>query len=177
MKSKLLALSAISAAFSAILLTLSAYITIADLFCLVLSSAVVMLPLYYKSYKAGFLAYLAGGVIAFIFSGFNLTVVVVPAYLLFFGVFPLVKTLAEERGVNKVIVYVLGLIWCILAVYGIYFFYLNFMEINLATLPKIIADNILVVVGLAGIVFYVIFERYVITVKKFIDFYLGKIIK
>ena len=177
MKSKLLALSAISSAFSAILLTVSAYVTFADLFCLVLSSAFVMLPLYYGSYKAGFLAFLAGGVITFIFSGFNFTVMVIPAYFLFFGLFPLVKTLVEEKKVNKIVVYVLGLIWCLLAVYGIYFFYVDISGISFSHLPKIVYDNILIVVGIVGCFFYVIYERYVKSVKKFIDYYLRKIIK
>ncbi len=177
MKSKLLAISAISSAFSAILLTMSAYVTFADLFCLVISSAFVMLPLYYGSYKAGFLAFLVGGVIAFIFSGFNLTVMVIPAYLLFFGSFPLVKNFAVERGVNKVVVYVVGLFWCILAVYGIYFFYVKITGLDFGHLPKIILDNMLLFVGIAGCLFYVVYERYINAVKKFIDFYLRKIIK
>jgi hypothetical protein len=58
MKSKLLAVSAISASLTAIILTIGAYVSMADLFCLTISSVTVLPPLYFKSYKAGFLSFL-----------------------------------------------------------------------------------------------------------------------
>ena len=177
MKSKLLAVSAISAAITAIILTIGAYVSSADLFCLTISSVTVMLPLYFKSYKAGFLSFLAGGIIAFLFSGFNIAVVVVPAFLLFFGSFPLVKMFALEKGVNKWVVYFIGLVWCLLAVFGIYYFYANVMGMDFSYLPPIVNKYILLFVGLAGVIFYLVFERYVVSVKRIMDVYLGKFIK
>ena len=177
MKSKILSISAISAAFSAILLTVGAYVSMADLFCLVMASACVMLPLYYHSYKASFLAFLAGGVIAFIFSGFNLTAIVVPAYLLFFGSFPLVKCYSEEKRINKWVAYIVGLIWCVIAVYGMYFFYVQITGLKFTHLPQFVNDYMLVFVGIVGCVFYVIYERFVVSLRKIIDIYLNKIIK
>ena len=44
------------------------------------------------------LAYLAGGVIAFLCSGFNILSLVFPAYFLFFGVYPIVKTKLVETN-------------------------------------------------------------------------------
>ena len=177
MKSKLLAVSAISASLTAIILTIGAYVSMADLFCLTISSVTVLLPLYFKSYKAGFLSFLAGGVIAFVFSGFNITVVVVPAFLLFFGSFPLIKCLMMEKKVKFWLAYVIGLIWCLLAVYGIYFFYVNVMAIDFSYLPPIVNKYIILFVGLLGLLFYVVFERYVVTMKRLMDIYLVKIIK
>ena len=52
MKSRLLAISAISAALVAISLTVGAYVDMADIFSLVIASAFVLLPLYYDSFKA-----------------------------------------------------------------------------------------------------------------------------
>ena len=67
MKSKLLSISAVSAGFVAVFLLIGAYFEIADLFTSVISSVFVTLPLYYKSYKASFLAFLAGGVMGSIY--------------------------------------------------------------------------------------------------------------
>ena len=85
--------------------------------------------------------------------------------------------LALEKGINKWVVYFIGLIWCVAAVYGIYFFYVNFMLIDLSYLPPIVNKYIHLFVGLAGVFFYVVFERYVVSVKRIIDMYLGKFIK
>ena len=50
MKSKIISISAISAGFLALILTVGAYIEMVDLFCIVISSVFVILPLYYKSF-------------------------------------------------------------------------------------------------------------------------------
>ena len=87
MKSKVLALSAVSASFIAVFLTLGAYIELVDLVAVVVASIFVLLPLYMKSYKGSLLAYLAGGLLAFLISGFNILSLVFPAYFAFFGIF------------------------------------------------------------------------------------------
>ncbi len=174
MKSKLLALSAISAAFSAIALTIGIYFSTLDLFCLVVASVFCMLPLYYSSYKAGFLAFLVGGVIAFIFSGFNLLIAVVPAYFVFFGSFPLFNVFMRQKKINRFLLYIIGLIWCVLAVFGIYFYYVNIIGIVFNDFPKIIAENIYIFLLLAGIIFYVVYERYIVAMKRIMDYYLKK---
>ena len=177
MKSKTLAISAISAALIALILTLGAYIEITDVFCIVISSVFVILPLYYKSYLGSFLAYLVGGVLAFIFSGFNILSIVFPSYIAFFGIFPLVKSIMADKGVNKWITYFVGLIWCVGAGYGIYFYYTGVMGLALNELPWWISQNILYFVGAFGVVFYVIYERYVHLARVAMDKFLGKIIK
>ena len=101
MKSKVVSLSAISASFIAVALAVGTYFEIADLFMLVTASVFVLLPLYLKSYKGSFLAFLAGGVIALLISGFNFSLIY-PAYFGFFGIYPLVKMkMIEKRGVTK----------------------------------------------------------------------------
>ena len=177
MKSKLISISAISSAFVAIALTIGVYFDMADLFCLVVASVFVTLPLYYKSYLASFLSYLVGGVIAFIFSGFNFLIVTIPAYLLFFGIFPLVKNFMEEKNVNKYVRYIIGLIWCVLAVYGMFFFYKNVMNLDFSDLPAFISDNILIVVGILSVIFYFVYERFLTAFRIFINQFLSKVLK
>ncbi len=177
MKSKLIAISAITSALIAIILTAGTYLSFIDLFCLAISSVVVMLPLYYDSYLASFISFFVGGIIAFMLTGFNFTIVVIPAFFAFFGCYPLVKNFLEKKKINKIFTYVLGLIWGVAAIYGIYFFYVEIMHITTADLPKFVQDNALIFVGILGVAFYIVFERFVTVFKRIIDIYLNKILK
>ena len=177
MKSKLIALSAISAGFVGLILAVGAYFELVDLFSLAISSIFVILPLYYNSFKSAFLAYLVGGVIAFLFSGFNIFTVVFPAYFLFFGLYPIIKFLTQDKKVNKTIFFILGLIWCVLSIYGIYYFYVFVMKIPFNGMPKFIADYIEIFIGLIGIIFFLVYDRYLFVMRAFTHKYLSKIIK
>ena len=177
MKSKVVTVSAISAALTAIALTLGAYIELVDLYAIVISSAFIILPTYYKSYKGSFLSALAGGIIAFMCSGFNILSIVFPAYFAFFGVFPIVRLLMQEKGFNKIWAYVIGLIWCVAIFYGGYFYYTSVMMVPLTDLPPMISNNILLFVGLVAAIFYVVYERSIVVFKRVVDRCLGRIIK
>lgn len=65
MKSRVIALSAISAAFVALFLTLGAYIEFINIISVIVASVFIVLPMYENSKLGSFLAFLAGGVIAF----------------------------------------------------------------------------------------------------------------
>ena len=177
MKSKVISLSAISSALIALFLTIGAYIQIVDLVAVVISSVFVILPMYYKSYIACYLTYLAGGLIAFIISGFNIFSVIFPCYLLYFGIYPIVKRYWEDKKVNYVLTIVIGLIWTVAVFYGIYYFYLLVLNYAFETLPKWILDNVLIAVFIVGVVFYFIYDRYVIFLHKYSQKYLSRIIR
>ncbi|MCQ2387632.1 MAG: hypothetical protein MJ066_04225 [Clostridia bacterium] len=180
MKNKVLALSAISASFVAILLTIGAYIEFADVFTIIIASAFILLPLYYKSYKGCFLCYIAGGVIAFIISGFNILSIVFPSYFVFFGIYPIVKMRAIDKKFNKIIFMIIGLIWCVGVIYGIYFYYTFVMKIEFDELTEKIAfimDYLYITIAVIGVIFYFLFDRFIVVVKRLLDYYLPKIIK
>lgn len=177
MKSKIISLSAISAGFIAVSLTLGAYIELIDIVAVVLAAVFVILPLYYNSYLGSFLSFLAGGVIALIFSGFNIYSIVFPAYFGFFGVYPIVKFLMIKKHVNKILSYCIGLVWCVLVFYGVYFYYTLFMGQVLTGLPKWVSEYILYIVGVLGVVSFVVFDRFFFISKQLIDRYLRRIIK
>ena len=182
MKSKVIAISAISAGFVALSLVAGAYISVADLVALAVSSVFVILPLYYGSYKGAFLSFLAGGAIALLCALPTITVTIVfPAYAAFFGLYPIVRLWLKEKNVNKAAVIVIGLVWCVAAVYGIYFYYTLVMGFSFAeNLPAWIAwinNYILYFLAGFGVLFYVIYDRYVIVMKSFSDRILCKVIK
>ncbi len=180
MKSKIIAISSISAGLTAICLTMGAYIEAMDLIALVLSSVFVVMPLYFNSYKGAFLSFGVGGVIAFMLAGFNIFSVVFPAYFLFFGVYPILKALSIEKRFNVIACKIIGLIWSVLVIYGLYYFYLYVMNMNFDDLPSwanFVVENIEIFVGVLGIVFYFVYDRYVVVTKRVIDYYLYKVIK
>lgn len=177
MKSKVIALSAISASFIAIILTLGAYIELIDLVTIVLSSVFVMLPLYNNSYMGGWLSCIAGGLIAFMCSGFNIMSLVFPAYFGFFGIYPLVKCKMMDKKVNIWFSMIIGLIWCVGVFYGMYFYYTAVMGEIFAGLPAQIVDYVIYIVGAVGVLFYFIFDRFVVVARFALDKIVGKIIR
>jgi len=177
MKSKLISISAISAGLTALFLTVGAYFEVVDLFMVVVTSVFVVLPLYFKSFKACFLAYLAGGTLAFMLSGFNVFSVVFPAYFGFFGLYPIIRMLMQEKKVKKLVIYIIGVIWCVASIFGIYFLYLNLIPEFLYGLPEWVVNNIYYIVGLLGVALYFLFDASVINMRRFTDRYLSRIIK
>ncbi len=176
MKSKVISLSAISAGFIAIALIIGAYFEITDLFMVVVASVFVLLPLYLKSYKGSFLAFLAGGIIAFICSGFNFALIF-PAYFTFFGIYPIIKHKLLEKNVKKSINIIIGIIWFIAVAYGCYFYYTLILNGVFDGLPVWLEKYIVYGIGLIAIVFFFIYDRFLFVVKFVVDKYLRKIIK
>ena len=179
MKSKVITLSAIAAAFVAICLTVGAYINLADVFALVLCSAFVVLPLYYKSVKGALGTYLAGGVLGLIFGNFNfLYTFIFPAYFVFFGLYPVIAFIMRKKT-GKLLYHIVGAAWSVGFFYGLYFYYTRIMGLNFYDIPPDVAwlrDNILYFIWLVALAFYFIYERYVFVVNRITDRYLGKII-
>ena len=177
MNSKSLALSAISASFIAIFLTVGAYFSFIDLITVIFASAFVLLPLYYNSYLGSALSFVAGGIIAFLFSGFNIYSLVFPAYFFFFGCFPIIKIVLVKKGVKNIFSIIIGLIWCIAFSYGLYFYYIFVMKMQLSDFPEIIVKYIYFFIPVFAVIIFFIFDRFVIVVKMVEDKYLKRIIK
>lgn len=177
MKSKIITLSAVSAALTALALTVGAYFEFLDLYCVVISSIFIIMPLYLNSYKGCFLCSLVGGIIAFLFSGFNILSLVFPAYFAFFGFYPIIKNLEVEKNFNKKLGFILGLIWFIAVAYGVYFYYTAIMNGIFDGLPEWIEEYILYLIAPIALVFFVIYDKFVIVIRRFIDRYLGRFIR
>ena len=181
MKSRVITVSAISASLVATCLAVGVYVSFADVFALIVSSAFVILPLYVKSYKGCVMSYLVGGILGLIFGWFNfISSFVFPAYFAFFGLYPIVGCFFKEKKVKAYIAHGVGLLWCVAAFYGLYFYYTLIMGLDFADLPEylnFIIDFIVYAVGIFGAVFYFVYDRFIVVIKTLIDKYLGKIIK
>ena len=176
MKSKVVSLSAISASFIAVALIIGTYFELADLFMLVIASIFVLLPLYLKSYKGSFLAFLSGGVIALLISGFNLALIY-PAYFGFFGIYPLVKIKMLEKNVKKLLNVIIGLVWFLVISYICYYYYVFVLGGVFEGLPNWIEKYLIYFLGVIAVVFYFVYDRFVVVMKYNLDKYLSKIVK
>ena len=176
MKSKVVSLSAISASFIAVALTIGTYFELADLFMLVTASIFVLLPLYLKSYKGSFLAFLVGGIIAVLIGGFNLTLIY-PAYFGFFGIYPIVKIKMLEKKVSKTLNIIICLILFLSLSFACYYYYVFVLNGVFEGLPNWIEQYLIYILGIIAVVFYFIYDRFVIVMKYSLDKYLSKIVK
>ncbi|MBE5737329.1 MAG: hypothetical protein E7348_02910 [Clostridiales bacterium] len=176
MKSKVISLCAVASSLVAILLTIGAYIEMTDVFMLVTASIIVLLPLYYNSFKGSLLTFLVGGVIAVILSAFSFAVIF-PAYFTFFGIYPIVRHKMLQKNVKNLTCIVVGLIWCIIAFYLCYLYYTVVLQMPITDIPEQFAKYVVYLVGLLAVVFFFVFDRSVIVLKFTIDKTLRRIIK
>lgn len=188
MKSKVIALSAISASFVAIFLTLGAYIEFFDLIAVVIASIFVILPSYYESRLGCFLSYLVGGFIGFMFSGFNIMSIVFPAYFAFFGLMPVLNLFAQGK-INKKIWYIIKLVWAVAVMFALLWYYTAIMNMPIEytfelfgnTFDLTEVENVyymfLGVYGVFGIIFFAVYDKFVHVAKFATDKLLNRIIK
>lgn len=189
-KSKIIATSAVSASLVAISLTLGAYVSLLDVFSVVIASFFVILPLYVGSFKGCFLSYFVGGIIALVISGFNFFSIVFPSYFLYFGIYPIIRLIVvkkkgndeycekeSKRQIRKILIAVLGAVWTVAVFYGIYYYYTAVMNLPINDLPEFVANNVSWLIAVVGLIFYFVFDRFVIVSKNFYENYLDRIIK
>lgn len=176
MKSKVIALSAISASFITLFLSVGAYIEVVDLIAVVVASAFIILPLCKKWYLGSFLAYLAGGILAFLISGLNYLSLVFPAYFLFFGIFPIIKKLMEEKSVKVWVFYLVSIIWSVLISIGLYFYYTLLMGMQVNFPIEWLNNYILPIVILIGVVVFFLYSHFLSVALKLSEKYIDKFI-
>ena len=124
MKTKLIALSAISAALTAIMLSLGAIFELIDLVVVCFAPIFFSMPLYFDSKKGAILASFAGGLIAVFVNPFSLVGVL---HFSFFGIFPIIKYVVLTKKLNKVLFNVLSMFWFAIVCVGAYFFYFKLL--------------------------------------------------
>lgn len=188
MKSKVIALSAISAAFVAIFLTFGAYVEFFDLIAVVVASVFVILPSYRESRLGCFLAYLVGGFIGFLFSGLNIASIVFPAYFAFFGLMPVMNLFAEKK-LNKKLWFFIKLVWAVGVAYLLLWYYTAIMNMPIEYTFSLFGksfdltdvENIyytfLVVYGVFAVIFFAVYDRFVYVARFSVNKLLNRIIK
>ncbi len=177
MNSKKIAISAVSASLIAVVLIIGSYIAFLDLVCIIISSLFVLLPLYKQTKIGAFLSYIVGGLIAFMSFGFNIYSIVCPAYFAFFGIYPIVRHILQEKNINKYLLFIIGAIWFVLVLYGIFFYYTLVMGLQLFSKFNWLSNNLVYILGAVGVLVFFLYDRYIYLGKIVVARYLDKIIK
>ncbi len=178
-----IALSAVSAAFAIILLTLGAYIEILDISCVMLAGIAIMLPLSKKDVLGGFLAYLAAGLLALPVTGFRFAVIV--PYAVFFGLYPIVNAIIEKYLPNKKILNILFIvlkdIWFLLSMYVYYRVLVAFTGYDFAAdfafVPEQFRQYIVPALIVFGAVFFVLYDYVMKKMQRVIEILVSRVIK
>ena len=82
-----------------------------------------------------------------------------------------------EKNVNKWVIFVIGAIWCIACFFGIYFYCVGIMGLSFEGLPAFVQKYILLLIPPVALVFYFVFDKFILVGKMIIDRYLSRIIK
>jgi len=72
---------------------------------------------------------------------------------------------------------VIGLIWFVAFAYGLYFYYTLVLGFGFLDLPLWLTENIYYFVAVFAIVFFAVFEAFVVMTRLAINRYLGRIVK
>lgn len=108
---KVIALSAITAAFATVLLVLGNFFTALSLSGAFLASIVMMMPLAKNSYKGAIFAYLAAVILTGIFSGFFTRWDALLPFAVFTGLHPIVNCFLESKNFNKIAGVIIKDVW------------------------------------------------------------------
>ena len=148
---KIIALSAISSAFTLIFLVFGAYFSAFDLSCLFMASICMMVPLSKDSVKGMLLAYLSSTILALIFSAGKFYLAVL--FGVFFGLYPLVNYYQLKKNKPFSIITLLKGVWFVLTLYLMVFLFKIF------TAPNPIIDKYLpILVLIGGSLVFIVFD-------------------
>lgn len=168
--SKIVSLSAVSAAFAVLFLVLGTYVDVLDLSCLFMTSVVLMLPLT-KGYRMGcFLAYLATALLAMILTGFRFQIIV--PFVMFFGLHPLVNDLIKKFRINAVLAAVFKSAWFVATLYVMYYLMRLFADI-----PDFIHKYIHYFLIIGGVLIFLCYDAAIRYFQKAADVIIEKRLK
>lgn len=175
--SKLIALSAVSAAIAVVLLALGAFIEVLDISCIMIAGMATMLPLAKKSYLGAFLTYLASALLALILTGARFTVIV--PYVVFFGVYPIVNALQVKYKFNRIVVLVFKDVWFLGAMFVYYKLLVALSGYDLLADFSMIPENfrayLIPALFVFGAIFFVFYDYVMIKFQRVVDYVVGKL--
>lgn len=147
-----IALSALACAIATIFLTLGVYSSFLLFTGYLLSCVALMLPLAKKSFWGFGLAYVATGVLSFIFNAGRFWDLL--PFLMFFGLHPLVNELQLKIKINRWVACAVKALWFDVTMYLIWRFVFG-MTTNVSFLNS---SNIIWILLVAGSAFFVLYD-------------------
>ncbi len=176
--SKVIALSAVSAAFSVVLLALGSFIEIIDIACVMFAGIAIMLPLSKKYYLGAFLSYLAATLLGLLISGGRFTVIV--PFAIFFGLYPIANALQFKYRINYILSLIVKDVWFLGSMVVYYLVLVEFTGYDIFKDFSVVPENLknYLIPGLLvfGAVFFVFYDFVMIRMQMVVN-YLSKKLK
>lgn len=178
-----IALSAVSASFAVILLTLGAFVEAIDISCVMFAGIAMMIPLTKKDLFGAFMSYLAAGILALILTGMRFTVIV--PYAFFFGLYPIINAVQDKYLHKKRIFSFFALIvkdlWFLFSMYVYYKVLVVFSGYDLfqdfSMIPAEYQNYIVPCLCVFGAVFFVLYDFVMKRLQRVADYTVARIIK
>ncbi len=175
--SKIIALSAVSAAFAVVLLALGSFIEIIDIACVMFAGVAIMIPLSKDSIWGALLAYLTSAVLGFILGGARFTVIV--PYVAFFGIYPIANALQIKYKINRFLALVIKDVWFLGAMFLYYKMLVIFSGYDLfadfSMIPENFRNFIVPALIVFGAIFFVLYDSVMLKMQLAVNYIVNKL--
>lgn len=166
-----IALSAVSCALAVIFLTLGMYIPFMTLSAYLFACLAIMIPLSKQFHLSAFLCYIATCLLSLLFGGIG-NFWRLFAFIIFFGLHPIVNSLQVKLNVNRWIALVIKIIWFDVCVWLVWqfagLFVVQYDWIN---------KYIILIIATLGSAFFVLYDFVLFRCQRVVNFYVNKIAK
>ena len=167
-RSKIIALSAISAGFAVICLTAGVFISVFDYSAIFMASLCSMLPLAKKSWQGGVFTYLGTlGLSCIFFVGVRPELVL--TYGIFFGLHPTVNYIFKEKKVNKILGLIIKTVWFVGSIMLVYFMFSGFLFEESLLNNEFFKKYAYLIIAVVGAVLFIAYDFLMIRFQKMVD--------
>lgn len=164
-----IALSAVACALAVVFLTLGMYVSVLTLTAYVFACLAIMLPLAKQFRLSAFLCYIATCLLALLFGGVG-NFWRLFAFVIFFGLHPIVNSLQLRFNINKWIALIVKIVWFDVSVWFVWefagLFVVQYEWIN---------RYILLIIATLGSAFFVFYDFVMFRCQRLVTFYVNKI--
>ena len=164
-----IALSAIASALAVVLLTLGMYVSVLTISAYMLASIALMLPLAKDFRLSAFLSYIATCLLALLFGGIG-NIWRLFAFIVFFGLHPIVNSLQMRFKINRWIALIVKIIWFDVCMWLVWEFAGLFV-----VQYEWIERYIILLIATLGSALFVLYDFLMFRFQKMVTFYVNKI--
>ena len=167
-RSRVIALSAISAGFAVLFMLAGAVIPVLDYSAIFMASLCTMIPLAKKSWQGGLMTYLATSLLCFIFFiGVNPAMVV--TFAIFFGAHPTVSFILRERRLNNILSMAIKTLWFVASAIVIYVFFSSFLFEESILTNQTFQKFAYLIVGIGGGLLFIVYDLLITRFQGMLD--------
>ena len=177
MNSRIVALSAVSAALAVVMLALGSYIEVVDIACVMIAGIAMMIPLSKESFAGALTAFAASAVLGAVIGGARLSVIL--PYAVFFGLYPIANAFQEKKKINRYIALIIKDIWFLASMFLYYRMLVLFSGYDLFSdfsfLPETLRAYLVPGLFVFGALFFIPFDMVMMRMQKVINYVIERI--